>query len=143
MAVIPEEAEDILALFHKIKAPPTNLICYASPVTKKMLSFNNLTFYAVPSLPATWAAPMWLKIELGIFSGRLYFEYPEYDYLCHYLGIKESVIELERIEDDLGASEDVLTSLEEADIPDVVEAKNTKPGVNVFANKPLTFLLEW
>ena len=52
-----------------------------------MRPFNELTYYAIPSLPTTWVAPNWLKIELGIFSGRLYFDFDEYQTMSRYVGL--------------------------------------------------------
>lgn len=53
-----------------------------------MLLFNDIQYYAVPSLPLDWTAPLWLRTELGIYSGRLYFDYSECRYLLDYLGLK-------------------------------------------------------
>ncbi|KAF2634183.1 hypothetical protein P280DRAFT_474819 [Massarina eburnea CBS 473.64] len=81
-----------------------------------MLHFNNLDYYAIPSLPTNFKAPTWLKIELGIFSGRLYFEWDEYDEMLQYFGAPPSA------------------SLNKSAQP--IERKT-------FAKKPLTFLHEW
>jgi hypothetical protein len=64
------------------------LLTYAAPVTRKMLLFNDIQYYTVPSLPSDWTAPLWLRTELGIYSGRLYFDYSECRYLLDYLGLK-------------------------------------------------------
>lgn len=55
-----------------------------------MLHFNDLTYYTIPALPAGWKAPTWLKIELGMFAGRLYFDFEEYKELCTCLGLHTS-----------------------------------------------------
>ena len=52
-----------------------------------LLNFADLKYYAIPSLPDAWIAPNWLKIEVGLFSGRLYFDFAEYEDLCTFLGI--------------------------------------------------------
>lgn len=54
--------------------------------------FNDFNFYSIPSLSASWEAPLWLKVEIGLFAGRLYFEYNEYALLCKYLAVKESAV---------------------------------------------------
>lgn len=62
-----------------------HLITYAAPVTKNMLHFNELSYYVVPRLPNGYTAPDWLSIELGIFAGRLYINFPECAPLTNYL----------------------------------------------------------
>lgn len=42
-----------------------------------MLSFNNLKYYSIPPLE-NWTAPEWLRTELGLLSGRLYFDFDDY-----------------------------------------------------------------
>jgi hypothetical protein len=74
IVVIPEEAELIIPLIHSNKLSYTHLLTYSAPVTRKMLHFNSLDYYAIPSLPKGWKAPGWLMIELGIFAGRLCFQ---------------------------------------------------------------------
>lgn len=54
-----------------------------------MLHFNNLMYYSLPRLPKNWKPPTWLTIELGIFAGRLYFEFGEYAALANYLGLAD------------------------------------------------------
>ncbi|KAL9083912.1 MAG: hypothetical protein Q9165_008319 [Trypethelium subeluteriae] len=88
LIVNPEEAEDLIPLLRSAESLNTHLLTYAAPVTRKMLHFNRLQFFAIPDLPSEWTAPEWLLIELGIFAGRLYFEESEYDGLCRYLGIQ-------------------------------------------------------
>jgi hypothetical protein len=51
LIVNPEEAETILPLLHDVQNPVTHLLTYAAPVTRKMLQFNDLKYYAVPNLP--------------------------------------------------------------------------------------------
>jgi hypothetical protein len=53
-----------------------------------MLHFNNLRYHATPPLAQNIEVPTWLKIQLGIFAGRLYFEWNEYEELMEYLGAK-------------------------------------------------------
>ena len=69
------EADAIIPLIRDRKPASTHLITYAAPVTRAMLVFDTLTLYTVPRLPANWRAPTWLVRDLGIFAGRLYFDY--------------------------------------------------------------------
>jgi len=95
-----------------------------------MLHFSDLDFYAVPALPKTWQAPEWLKLELGIYAGRLYFEFAEYQAILDFLGIRytEGRIEAEDDSDDDVARDLELISPE---------------APQVFTRKPLAFLQEW
>ena len=70
-----------------------HLLTYAAPITKKMVHFNSLRFYTVPAMPRGWKAPSWLTIELGIFAGRLYFDFEEYEALHVSLGLGSSKAE--------------------------------------------------
>lgn len=110
-----------------------------APVMRKMLRFNHLDYYTVPTLPPAWKAPTWLTIQLGIFAGRLYFEYGEYDALREYLGLQDITSKLTDPSCDTvpqhrlglkdGADSDAITTME------------TVP--RSFTAKPLTFLQEW
>jgi hypothetical protein len=97
---------------------PCHLLTYAAPITRRMLQFNNLDYYAIPPLPYSFKAPIWLKVELGIFAGRLYFEWDEYKELKSYLSIHDPTAD----SDDGG--------------PPTVLRK-------AFATKPLVFLHKW
>jgi hypothetical protein len=121
LVVSPEEAEALIPLLRRYRAPQnananSHLIVYSAPVTRRMLHFNKLDYYAVPSLPSKYKIPTWFKIELGIFAGRLYFDWDEFAELTAYLGVKTSV----------GGSSDQEVDQRES-----------------FVNKPLTFLHEW
>lgn len=86
MVIISEEAEALFPLLrHKNPAPPTHLVVYSAPVTKTMLPFNKLRFYSYPSLEAGQAPPVSLIADIGIVSGRLYFEFSEIEFLSRYL----------------------------------------------------------
>lgn len=65
---------------------PCHLIVYAAPITRRMLHFNDLNYYSIPPLPADFKAPIWLKVELGLFAGRLYFRWDEHEEIMKYLG---------------------------------------------------------
>lgn len=113
-----------------------------------MLHFNDLRYYAVPSLPKSWTAPTWLKIELGIFAGRLYFEYTEYSDLCKFLGVRESEGKLEELDSDelLSAEQSAAyseTREAEDDTNDETETDPKSKQLQSFTAKPLTFLHEW
>ena len=71
------EANAILSIIRHKVTSCTHLICYAAPVTKAMVPFDKLDFYVVPALPDDWIAPGWLVSDLGIFAGRLYFDYDD------------------------------------------------------------------
>jgi hypothetical protein len=95
LVISPEEADALLPSLRQHRKPPgasrTHLIVYSAPVTRRMLHFNDLNYHATPPLLPSTKVPLWLKIELGIFSGRLYFEWPEYEELLSYLGVKTTV----------------------------------------------------
>jgi hypothetical protein len=55
-----------------------------------MLQFNDLRYFTIPTLPRDWLAPQWLKTELGLFAGRLYFEWDEYQHLARYFATADS-----------------------------------------------------
>lgn len=69
------EADAVISLIRDGDPASTHLITYAAPVTRAMIVFDTLTLYTVPSLPADWRAPSWLLRDLGIFAGRLYFDF--------------------------------------------------------------------
>lgn len=71
------EADSIIPLIRDRDPASTHLITYAAPVTRSMLVFDTLNLYTVPSLPANWRAPTWLVRDLGIFAGRLYFDFKD------------------------------------------------------------------
>ncbi|KAF2758009.1 hypothetical protein EJ05DRAFT_464946 [Pseudovirgaria hyperparasitica] len=81
LVIIPEEAEAVLPLLFSQRYPSMHLITYAAPVSKGMLRFSDLSFYAFPTLPSGLVMPRWLTTELGILAGRLYFHFSEYTYI--------------------------------------------------------------
>jgi hypothetical protein len=144
MVVIPEEAEDLLTIVREADESPTHLLAYAAPVTRRMLHFNDLKFYAVPSLAADWEAPLWLRVELGIFSGRLYFEFSEYGPLCDFLGVAEASSKPEEEVNSsttsaLGGTDGATDNIETSEDNGVETAAESK----LFTRQPLTFLQEW
>jgi hypothetical protein len=115
----PEEADALIPILCGtcLDQPVCHLIVYSAPITRRMLQFNSLDYYAIPPLPKNFQAPTSLKVELGIFAGRLYFEWDEYEHILSYLGIQ-------------GAQEVGDESLQAV-----------QDGA--FTAKPLTFLHEW
>lgn len=143
MIVSPEETESLIPLVREAKGSLTHLLAYAAPVTRRMLHFNDLGYYAMPDLPTVWQAPTWLKIELGIFAGRLYFEYNEYSDLREYLGFEEGSAKLAETVDDTVTSADLYGTDEAVD--DAAEAgiDTRAQRKQSFTKRPLTFLQEW
>ena len=142
--VTPEEAEELIPIVRSIVKPRTHILSYAPPLTRKMLHFDNLTFYAMPSLPAKWTVPDWLKTELSIFSGRLYFEFDDYDCICRYLGQNQRQAEDEEEVNQQCSSncEDGTTTLVSKQ-QDNTYQKISKNGHVTFTSKPIAFLQEW
>ncbi|EER23013.1 hypothetical protein CPC735_020410 [Coccidioides posadasii C735 delta SOWgp] len=141
MVVIPEEAELLIPMFRESKTHCTHLATYAAPITRKMLHFNSLNYFAMPSLPSGWKPPKWLTIQLGILSGRVYFEFNEYEELCQYLGVTAAN---EGLDDSL----DIPISPAPSRFPnahevDIMEASSRTAKKSSFTAKPLVFLQEW
>ena len=91
LVLISEEAELVIPKLRAQKArTKTHLLTYSAPITKKMLHFSALRYYALPQLPINHVLPHWLTIEIGIFAGRLYMEFEESAPLVNYIekGIK-------------------------------------------------------
>jgi hypothetical protein len=90
LLVSPEEANCLIPILRQnyAKGQVCHLVVYAAPITRRMLQFNNIDYFAIPPLPAGFQTPRWLKVELGIFSGRLYFEWDEYEEIMSYLGVQ-------------------------------------------------------
>ncbi|PSN61496.1 hypothetical protein BS50DRAFT_578491 [Corynespora cassiicola Philippines] len=86
LIIITEEAELLIPRL-RIQTSPSkvHLLTYSAPVTKKMLHFSGLNYYAVPELPHGHVIPQRLTIELGIFAGRLYMEFDECAPLVEYV----------------------------------------------------------
>ncbi|KAI9858561.1 MAG: hypothetical protein M1813_007366 [Trichoglossum hirsutum] len=134
LIIIPEEAEVLIPVIRAAKPPQTHLLVYAAPVTKKMLHFNNLMYYSLPSLPQNWKPPAWLTIELGIFAGRSYFEFAEYAALTNYLGLADR---------DLGDVGSIATDEVPVSAGGIGIEKVTLEQIRSFTKRPLSFLQEW
>ncbi|PIG79920.1 hypothetical protein AARAC_010350 [Aspergillus arachidicola] len=85
LVIIPEEAEEIIPIIRTMQSSAVHLIMYAAPFTKRMLQFDRLDYYALPSLPEGWSPPSWLPFELGILAGRLYIHFSDYEFLLEQL----------------------------------------------------------
>ncbi|KAL5609418.1 hypothetical protein FOVSG1_004099 [Fusarium oxysporum f. sp. vasinfectum] len=131
--IVPEEAEALIPIMRN-SGVPTHLLVYSVPITRKMLRFNDLTFHSIPPLPNDWKAPKWFQVELGIYAGRLYFEWDEYDAMCSLLGIQNG---------ELGnQAQDEEPTETDTD----AETEISKPQTDLehkLAKSPLTFLQEW
>ncbi|KAI9772802.1 MAG: hypothetical protein M1839_002303 [Geoglossum umbratile] len=134
LIIIPEEAELLIPIIRAADPPQTHLLLYAAPVTKKMLHFNNLMYYSLPSLPQNWRPPAWLTIELGIFAGRLYFEFAEYAALTSYLGLADV---------DLGDVGSIATDEVPVSAGGIGIEGVTRKQIRSFTKRPLSFLQEW
>ncbi|KAL1792497.1 hypothetical protein ACET3X_009004 [Alternaria dauci] len=96
LLISPEEANQLIPIMQEQQQALLNdgsvhLIVYAAPVTRRMLQFNQLDYYAMPALPTNFEAPIWLRVEMGLFAGRLYLEWDEYYLLLEYLGLDENL----------------------------------------------------
>ncbi|KAH7215440.1 hypothetical protein DER44DRAFT_740973 [Fusarium oxysporum] len=121
--VIPEEAELLLATLWNATTAVMSLLTYAAPVTKSMWRFNTLTYFTLPTPPKTRQFPSWLMIEIGVLSGRLYFDYSKYESLMTWLGA-------DRETESSGASVD--------------DSSQSVSGVHgLIIDQPLKFLQEW
>ena len=131
IVISPHEAESLLDKIRNAKMPCTYLICYAAPVTRNMLIFDSLTFYSIPCLPSNWRAPQWLVTDLGIFAGRLYFDYVDYPSICERLGLPVPAICSSTLD-----SWDELPFCEQGG-----DRQGRKP--ELFTKAPLEFMQQW
>ncbi|KAF2420579.1 hypothetical protein EJ08DRAFT_25307 [Tothia fuscella] len=140
LIVSPEEAEIIIPLIRNLQTPAAYLLTYAAPITRSMLHFDRLDYYSIPSLPSGWMAPTWLKTELGVFAGRLYFEFEEYANMCKFLGINEDDSRSSGGEVTVGEGQ--IDGTLDGDWEHVLNPaeEDKRPS---FTAKPLTFLHEW
>lgn len=131
LLVMPEEAEAIIPVLYGAVKPRTGLLAYAAPVTKKVAAnFNNLDYYAIPAhgLPANLQIPRWVTVAVGLWAGRLYFDFEEYDLIHRYLGIRDPSSITEEVMLD-GAAE--------------YEEGVEEGASGTVAKQPLVFAQEW
>ena len=156
MLVSPEEAEELIPLCQGAPKHLVHLLAYATPLTQKMLQFNDLNYYAVPPLPTDWSAPIWLKIHIGLYAGRLYFPFEEHGQLRELLGLQDDVVmsaqddwaeEMVDLQiESLDPSDDNQSSTEDEDVPSVYkeDAVTKEERASKFkATRMLTFLHAW
>ncbi len=129
--ISPHEAETLLDEVRDAKTPCTYLISYAAPVTRTMLAFDTLRVYSVPSLPSNWRAPRWLVRDLGIFAGRLYFDYADLPFICKRLGLP--------VPEDPSLVENLWDVLPFGEASDGGSHK----GSELFTKAPLEFMQQW
>ncbi len=134
-----------------------------------MLHFNDLTYYGVPSLPAGWKAPAWLTVAIGIFAGRLYFDFEEYAELRRFLGLLDAEEgPVDTLETSAGTESGFLPTVAsepdaspgESETPDSEQVETDQDGDEKrsnddqvasaprqvqrrFSARPMTFLQEW
>ncbi|KAF2135526.1 uncharacterized protein K452DRAFT_303485 [Aplosporella prunicola CBS 121167] len=141
IVVSPEEAEEVLAILGELGKSGVHLITYAAPVTRRMLHFNDLKFYATPPLPTNWQCPEWLRVELGIFAGRLYYEFHEHEALVKFLGCGKDDKEVS-----MNGTNDTSGTVDGEEISQIAAQSDAHGGhgsPQSFTEKPLTFLQEW
>lgn len=86
LVIIPEEAEHLIPKLRRARdEAKIHLIAYAAPIARAMIPFNQLRYYSLPLIPLNATFPAWLKIELGILSGRLYTNYEEWKLMDDYI----------------------------------------------------------
>jgi hypothetical protein len=87
LLVTHEEANQLIPVLWKYKRNTlVHLIVYSAPVTRRMLQFDELKYYAIPSLPEDFKVSTSFKVDLCILAGRLHFGWDEYETLMGYLG---------------------------------------------------------
>lgn len=138
LIVIPEEAELLIPILRDTLVPVCFLLTYAAPITRKMLvHFNDLKYYAIPPIPKSWVMPIWLTVQLGIFSGALYFDFSQYEHLRGFLGF-ETDKSMEMLQED--CPEEKPHTIDGSNIETNNEKDQKRLG---FTAKPQTFLQEW
>ncbi|KAH9180205.1 hypothetical protein EDB89DRAFT_2118669 [Lactarius sanguifluus] len=82
IVISPYEANELLPVIRK--SDKVRLHIYAPRVTASMRSFSDFTFHTIPESPTgAWTAPAYIRMELNLFAGQLYFDSKEeYDRVC-------------------------------------------------------------
>ena len=123
----PEEAELLIPIIRNQQESEVHLLTYAAPVTRKMLQFNDLSYYAIPPLPIGYQTPTWLRIEVGFFAGRIYFEWNEYEGILSFLGLVPKATKESSMDSDTAKDKTL----------------NPSQPHHTFTDKPLAFLQDW
>lgn len=83
--ISPQEANTLLPMIREKKK--VTLHVYTPQLSLANPTLADLTFCAVPPLPADWAAPP-IGTQINLFAGQLYLRtYEEYMALCRFLGL--------------------------------------------------------
>jgi hypothetical protein len=90
IVINPEEAEAAIPIIQNLLRSDMHLVLYSAPVVKMMMHFNDMTYYTLPSMPIEWRAPKWLRVVLGLFAGRLYINFEEYEDVTRFLGLSST-----------------------------------------------------
>lgn len=141
LIISPWEAEQLLPSIRSCHPPCTHLVVYSAPVARKMLHFDDLQYYSVPALAPNWRAPSWLVHDLGIFGGRLYFRFEEYETLCDYLGLRSRPHAATFLKEGQEGGE--LVNFEEGGTKTNPLSSDQKNGQAAFTDRPLVFMQEW
>ncbi|GAB1319238.1 ubiquitinyl hydrolase 1 [Madurella fahalii] len=93
LIVVPEEVELLIPLIRNKASSgqqsAVHLVTYMAPLSREMMHFNDLSFYALPPLPKGHQVPEWLSLELGIFAGKTYANYAECTALKRYMELPD------------------------------------------------------
>ncbi|KAH9056705.1 hypothetical protein EDB87DRAFT_1793974 [Lactarius vividus] len=100
IVISPHEANQLLPIIRN--SGKVRLHIYAPRVTASMRSFSDLAFYTIPDSPTNeWTAPPYLRIELNLFAGQLYFDSKEqYQRVCALLALHMAHPGAKRVEVD-------------------------------------------
>lgn len=141
IVIIPEEAETIIPLLRDETNHGVYLLTYSAPLTRGMAHFSDLAYYTIPSLPKGWKPPAWLKVELGILAGRVYFDFAEYVSICEFLGVQVQGNSTTTVETPEWLLEDD-EPYDDASNP-IEDDSQKEVKTKSFTPKPLLFLQEW
>ncbi|KAH7018186.1 uncharacterized protein B0I36DRAFT_394922 [Microdochium trichocladiopsis] len=158
VVVTPEEAECLVPILRRhgkkdsgTGEPATYLITYAGATTRRMrTTVGSFKFYSIPSLPTNWSPPPWLKVEVGVLAGRLYFDWDEYAEICKLLGIADTTGAATNMEDEFTEIARIsevtdTTSGVEASGPDATShsSDDAKAQQQQQNTKPFSFTRDW
>ena len=136
LIVSPEEAELLIPTARRIENATVHLMAYAAPITCKMLHFNDMKYYTIPTIPCHYKVPIWLPIEIGLFSGRLYFQWCEYEHILSFLGLNSTPAGNPFSPHEMRAANGV-------DITGQSIGPPVKISQPTFTQQPLAFLQDW
>lgn len=93
LIVSPEQVEQLISCYCNPEATDgdvqSHLLLYSAESSNTMMnSFKNLNYYAIPSMAEADLPPSWLTSLVGLFAGRLYFDYSELETLRGFLGLR-------------------------------------------------------